>query len=606
MQSSMTLTRVRRCFCRSGCLAQEGLRTVDITSVRKEPMTDLSSPLHSETSTAKRALPKFMVLRGGTYYFKRKVPADVVPLLKSESKQIWKSLETIVFSEAVAKLSVQVENFEAMVGEARGQTAKKKSQALKPRGTGTTKYLLPEHIPALLKRFEYFMLETDDDERRAIGTQSDKASKRALRAERLAMLEGGLAQYKELAADDDYSEHEAVAQQLLTDERLIAPPGSLVRAELLRKLLYKDIELLKAQRDRLLGEERETPAAVPVAPRELPTLLDLHKEWRAAQSNTRTVQTYLHFVEVFESIHGALPVAAIGAEQVEKHIRQLAQNGVTRETVRNHVAGIATLLKAARRKHDVSAAESAFDDVSLGDVPERDSSLERRPYELTELRTLFSSKLYTEGYRPRGQGKEASYWAPLMGPFLGARLEEVAQLLVDDVMCINSAWVIRIADLDEDQNIKTKTSYRLVPLHQELYKCGFLAYVASVKLKGEKRLFPSLKNDNQHKRFGGSLGSWYGRYLDTIGLLDPRLDYHSFRFLFKQWCSRSGIENETRDALTGHWVDADPASRGYMRVEDRQYPLPILVAAMQRLRYDELDLAHLYVAAPMQDVDVLR
>lgn len=568
-------------------------------------MTDLSSPSTHETSTEKRALPKYLALREGIYYFKRKVPADVVPLLESKSKQIWKSLETIVFSEAVAKLPVHVETFEAMVAEARGQTVEKK-QALKPRRVGTTKYLLPAHIPALLKRFEYFMLETDDEERRAISKEGDKETKRTLRAERLAMLEDGIAQYKELAADDDYSEHEAVAQQLLTDERLIAPPGSDVREELLKKLLYKDIDLLKAQRDRLLGEERETPASVPVAPRELPTLLDLHKEWRAAQSNTRTVQSYLHFVEMFESVHGALPVAAIRAEHVEKHIRQLAENGVTRETARNHISGISTLLRAARKKHDVSAAESAFDDVALSDVPERDGSLERRPYELKELRTLFSSRLYTEGYRPEGQGKEAAYWAPLMGPFLGARLEEVAQLLVDDVMCINGSWVIRIADLDEEQNLKTKTSYRLVPLHQELYRCGFLAHVASVKLKGERRLFPSLKNHNQHKRFGGSLGSWYGRYLDSIGLSDRRLDYHSFRFLFKQWCTRSGIENEARDALTGHWVDADPASRGYMRVEDRQYPLPILVASMEKLRYDELDLSHIYVAEPMQHVDVLR
>ena len=602
----MTLMPARRCFCRRAFPSQEGLQTVDITTVPKEPMNDLSSPSIRETSTEKHALPKYLALREGIYYFKRKVPADVVPLLESKSKQIWKSLETIVFAEAVAKLPVHVENFEKMVAEARGGTAKSKSKPLKQRGTGTTKYLLPEHIPALLKRFEYFMLETDDDERRAIGKEGDKAVKRAIRAERLAMMEEGLAQYKELAADDDYSEHEAVAQQLLADERLIASPGSHVREELLRKLLYKDIELLKAQRDRLLGEERETPAAVPVAPRELPTLLDLHREWSLTQSSTRTVQAYRKFVEVFESAHGALPVAAIGAEHVDRYIALLGETGLTRETARNYVSGISTLIRAARRRHDVSSAESAFDDYSLSGVPERDSSLERRAYETTELRALFGSRLYTEGYRPEGQSKEAAYWAPLLGPFVGARLEEVAQLLVGDIQCINSAWVIRIANLDENQHIKTETSYRLVPVHQELVRCGFLAYAAGIKLKGERQLFPSLNNENQHKRFGGSLGSWYGRYLDSIGLSDRRVDYHSFRFLFKQWCTRSGIENEARDALTGHWVSADQASRGYMRVEDRQYPLPILVTAMEKLRYDELDLSHLYVDEPMQHVDVLR
>lgn len=579
---------------------------VDIVTVRKEPIPDLSSPSANASCVTQCDLPEYMHLREKRYYFKRKVPADAVTLLKPPQKVVWKSLKTNVLSEAVAKLPSYIAAFDAMISEARSGVTTTKKNPMKARSVGTTKYLLPEHIPALLKRFEYFMLETDDEERKAIGKEDDKVTKRALRAERLAMMEEGLAQYKELAADEDYSEHEAVAQQLLTDERLIAPPGSHVREELLRKLLYKDIELLKAQCDRLLGEERETPAAVPVAPRELPTLLDLHREWSLTQSNTRTVQAYLKFVEVFESAYGALPVAAIGAEHVDRYIALLGETGLARETARNYVSGIATLIRAARRRHDVSSAESAFDDYSLSGVPERDSSLERRAYELTELRTLFSSRLYTEGYRPEGQSKEAAYWAPLLGPFVGARLEEVAQLLVDDVQCINGAWVIRIADLDENQHIKTETSYRLVPVHQELVRCGFLAYAAGTKLKGDRQLFPSLSNENQHKRFGGSLGSWYGRYLDSIGLSDARVDYHSFRFLFKQWCTRSGIENEARDALTGHWVSADQASRGYMRGDDRQYPLPILAAAMQKLRYDELDMSHLYVAEPMRGADCLK
>lgn len=569
-------------------------------------MTDPSSPISSETLKTQRQLPEYMTVREGKYYFKRKVPADVVPLLTPSKKQIWKSLKTSVFEEAAVKLQVHIDQFDEMVAEARGLGSTRRAKSGKPRGEGTTKYLQAEHIPALLARHRFMVLETDDQERSVEGWTADKLTRRAARQERLALMEEGLEQFKELAADADYSEHLDVVQLILTEEQLIAPPNSPLRTELAKKLLHQDIELLKMQRDRLLGEEHPTPEHVPVAPRALPTLLDLHKAWRPSQSNHRTVNTYLHFVERFEAFNGALPVVAINDSHVDGYKRLLTKEGVSRETVRNHLSGIATLLRAARKTHDVSAAEAAFNDVSLSDVPERDSDEDRRAYEMHELRTLFTSKLYTDGYRPKGQSKEAAYWAPLIGPFVAGRLEEVAQLLVDDIQCVNGHWLIRIADLDGDQNLKSKTSYRFVPIHQELVRCGFLSYAAEMKLKGHKRLFPSLTNDNVHERFGGSLGKWYGRYLDSIGLSDPRLDYHSFRFLFKQRCHQSGIDNEVRDALTGHWLHQNPASRGYMRSADRQYPLPELVDAMHKLRYDELDLSHLYIVEPMRGTEALR
>jgi len=37
---------------------------------------------------------------------------------------------------------------------------------------------------------------------------------------------------------------------------------------------------------------------------------------------------------------------------------------------------------------------------------------DRRAYTSSELNKIFSSKLYTQGYRPMGQVGEAAYWAP--------------------------------------------------------------------------------------------------------------------------------------------------------------------------------------------------
>lgn len=568
------------------------------------------SQLSPDTSSANtQDLPKYLALREGVFYFKRKMPTDVARSASAKA-QVWKSLNTRDFNEAVKRLDACLSEFDAAVAAARTKGSTGKRLTLPAPKSGTTKYLQESHIPALLERFEYFVLETDDDERRNFGelegVELDEVEQEEWRRERLELMEEGLARLKKLAATENYSNHAEVAAQLLRDERLIAPPDSEPAKMLLKQLFYKDLELWTAQRDRLLGTVRSTPASVPVAPRDLPTLRDLHSAWRVSQGNPRTVDTYLACVTRFEGMHGALPVTAIQHRHVEKYRDELAKGGLCRSTVKNHLSAMSTLLTFGERTLRISLEHNVFAGVPLDQVPERDTGLDRRAYEMDELRVLFSSRLYTQGYLPKGQSRDAAYWLPLMGPFAGPRLEEAAQLLLKDIQRINGNWVIRIADLDENQELKTKSSYRYVPIHQELIRCGLLAYAARLKAAGETRLFPSLLNENKYKRFGTSFGSWFGRYLTSIGLTDPRLDYHSFRFNLKQRCSQSGIRDEVRDALSGHWLHQNPASRGYMRSENRQYPLPELVVGMNHLRYDELDLSHLYVADPLNSVDILR
>lgn len=567
------------------------------------------SPLSIDDSAAQRpCLPKYLFLRGGVYYFKRKMPADVART-RDASAQTWKSLETRDLAEAIKRLDECNVEFDEAVEAARSG----KKPDIRPltfaQSSKTTKYLQEEHIPALLARYEYFVLSTDDDERREIFAVKDMSLRKQYLDDWLALLDDGIAQYEELQRFGTTDEHATVAAQLLKDERLIAPPGSGPAKLLVEQLLEKDIELLHAQRNRLLEKDLKktvkTPLAPPVAARAMLTLRGLHALWGASQSNKRTVETYLSFVELFESMHGALPVTAIQNRHIDEYRDELAIRGRVRTTVKNHLSGMATLVRYGVRTRRISVLTNVFVDVPLDDVPESDADLDRRAYEIDELRTLFSSRLYTEGYRPEGQSKEAAYWLPLMGPFVGGRLEEHAQLLLRDIQRINGNWVIRIANLDVNQELKTASSFRYVPLHEQLIRCGLLTYAATLKAAGETRLFPSLLNQNKYSRYGTSFGSWYGRYLDSIGLSDPRVDYHSYRFSFKQRCTHSGVRDEARDALTGHWIHHNPASRGYMRAANRQYPLPELVTSMKQLQYDELDLSHLYVEDPFEGVAIL-
>jgi integrase len=394
-----------------------------------------------------------------------------------------------------------------------------------------------------------------------------------------------------------------IAEQLLSFERLIAPPGSEVYQLLLMHLLKKDIELMEIQTERLRGRMTFTPRELPQAPRDLPTLLDLWHDWSRKQTEARTIETYGSNVAEFEALFGALPVVAITRVMAGQYRDHLKDDDLCRVSVQNRLGGLATLVRHGFKKDLLVKMNNPFEDIDFDSVPERSAFEDRRAYEIGELKILFNSPVYTQGPQTDGQAKESSYWAPLLGPFAGARIEEVAQLHVDDVQRINGVWALRIANLGPDQHLKTDTSYRFVPLHEELIRCGFLVHWAEMAGAGHTRLFPSQSNENKHERWSNALGKWYSAYLTKIGLIDERLCYHSFRYTFKQRCTQCGIQDEVRDALTGHWVSKSTPGRVYMKAVNRQYPFPSLVNAIKALRYDELDLSHLYVADPMKGVD---
>lgn len=561
------------------------------SAVNAASVADAASDGHGSTK------PKYLKERNGTYYFMRRIPAKVVQDLSLKSDQMWRSLWTTNRDEAIKRLPDGLRDFNELIASVKPRAEKFGGRNVpdRPREEGTTRYLLEAHIPSLLDRYEWAVLDMDDAERKVM-TRED-------RAERLEMLEDGLNGLYELAAAEDFSTMAEIAEQLLEYDRLIAPPGSKSREQFLMQLLQKDIEVMEIQRDRLRGKRLPTPREVPQAPRDMPTLLVLLMDWSRKQTEVRTIETYTSNVAEFEALFGALPVVAITKAEANLYRDHLKDDDLSRSTVKNKIGGLATLVRHGVNRGLLQAMQNPFEHVDMDGVPERPAFEDRRAYEVSELKELFDSPIFTHGPQTNGQAKESSYWAPVLGPFVGARIEEIAQLRTEDVQCINGVWALRIANLDAEQHLKTDTSYRLVPLHEEVIRCGFLVHFAKIKRAGQARLFPSQRNENKYKRWSNALGKWYSAYLSKIGLTDERLCYHSFRYTFKQRCTQSGIEMEVRDALTGHWISKNEAGRVYMKAPERQYPFPALVEAIRRLRYDELDLSHLYVSNPMEGVE---
>jgi integrase len=541
-------------------------------------------------------LPPYLHLREKTYYFKRKIPTDAAKAFLPANDQLWKSLKTSDLNKALTALPKEIEEFDRKVLKARCLTSyvRKQINRLKDRPDGTSKYLLAAHIPVLLDGYEQALLAMDDDERKEL-TRDE-------RAQRLQEFEEGLQHLYEDAAGDNFLAWEEIAQDMLAGEKLIAPPNSELRTELLRQLMQRDIEILESQCARLKGRVKPTPRAPPSA-RSLPTMRDLFLGWKVKQVKQRTIDTYETCVAEFESIHGAIPVVAIEPSHVREYRDQLLKTKMMKGTAENRIGQLSTLLTHGQREIVDHITVNPFLQVELDMFPCTASTELRRAYTAGELRSLFNSKLFTQNFHVSGQTKEALYWAPLLGPFLGARIEEVAQLRIQDVEYINGEWCLKITEMGPDQSVKTEGSKRRVPIHAEIIMCGFLAYVARRKQEGHERIFPSLKNTNKNNIWSNALTKRYGIYLDEIGLTDPRLDYHSFRYSFRQQCTICGIENEVRDALSGHWVSKNEGARTYLKDEDTQYPFPVLVDAIKRLTYGELQLEHLYVDDPWSQVE---
>ncbi|WP_157946801.1 tyrosine-type recombinase/integrase [Thalassobius sp. I31.1] len=94
--------------------------------------------------------------------------------------------------------------------------------------------------------------------------------------------------------------------------------------------------------------------------------------------------------------------------------------------------------------------------------------------------------------------KESHKWATLLAMFTGARLNEICQIEIADIQQTDGIWVLNITDEGENnKRLKARASKRQVPLHSELIRLGFPAFIES--RKEHTRLF----HDYSYETNGG-------------------------------------------------------------------------------------------------------
>ena len=180
------------------------------------------------------------------------------------------------------------------------------------------------------------------------------------------------------------------------------------------------------------------------------------------------------------------------------------------------------------------------------------------------------------------------YWAPIIGAHHGLRIEEIAQLRVDDVLVKDGLDCIRITDAGEGQKIKNKNTLRTIPLHSGVLDAGFIEFVTGRRQARASTLFmvaerwggalKEIRPDGQG-RYSTTYISRFGRQLERLGITGEKVGTHSFRHFWTDLARETGIPEGHRVALAGRGP-GDPVEAAY----GKGYSMAALKESLEKLR----------------------
>ncbi len=527
------------------------------------------------------AMPQpFQCPKTGTYYYRKSIPEPLRPLIGRGRE--WKvSLGTKSLAEARPLFAAESARCEAALTQARS--------SLKGEST-----LLQSDAPKLADRWaaaEMATWERDPDQARLflaiVGGEVTTPE------DALGGLHFNTPSLQPLIAD-------AIQRTVRSVGHATPPPSSLVYTALRREFFQAWQTLCETALQRHHGDWRYTPAlpaaSLPLSQEAAPQsrigkgllLSEVAAKWTQSKQQdstglgdpSKTIAEYTDCMQRLIFVVGDIPASQVSKSTIH-HFRvtlgqlpkgrwkpgltlealraQAEQGAATMElaTIRKKLAALSTIFKFACERLEAMEEEPVAASGVLRDLRNaiKKAALHKeapdKGYSRTDLSTIFSSPLFKSAWSPkRADYGQALYWLPILMAYTGARREEVAQLLVSDVEqdAESGVWCIAIRPGD-GKSLKTVSSRRRVPLHDDLLALGFLDYRASVPVSG--RLFPKLK---PHKDgLGHAIGKTWDNYLqDEVKLQSAAKPAHGFRHAFKTLCREVGIPKEVHDWLTGH------------------------------------------------------
>jgi len=180
------------------------------------------------------------------------------------------------------------------------------------------------------------------------------------------------------------------------------------------------------------------------------------------------------------------------------------------------------------------AEKLGFHDKNLSTLIEqrntkkKDGRPSRLPFTIADMSAMFNSAyLASLGKGSRRTTFEARFWIPIIAAFSGARMDEICQLKVSDIMYDEGAgcYYMNIAGGDElasdgrARKIKNTNSVRPIPIHPTLIEIGFINYLKSMKGLGSEASLFKLERGSDDK-FGGTVSKWFSRKGRSAGFIE--------------------------------------------------------------------------------------
>lgn len=586
--------------------------------------------------------PNYLQVKKGNYYFRRRVPGDLVDLLgrtewcealgtkdRETARLMAKPLEIRTDEEIrlgyrfqTARLSPDEASSAATKVSKRAEAYLRQSiqdidwseKAFRQRyGTLDRKAVTPTDLAGLLKQIA--------DSPVAVDPAWERERARTQLADLMACLEAENYGLVEPYADEAFREVELA--RMVTDpddaeiENLLVDRERSDYRALARTIMLREIEVLKQHLVNTAKAELGLTTAAPetpsfhssaplislsdeLAPDSAKTPSQLMERFKHDSRERRSRSTLASFatsIDYLEQVTGDKPIAAITRNDVVEwytlvsrcpqkyqtrlRVRTIREAIIKNETAKIPINSLATTTKSvshlrtffewARRLNLVAANP-------VGDlkVESWGKNSDRPPKTQTPamLTTIFASDLYSDPTKR----KSYRFWLPLLALYTGARMGEVCGLERSQVKTEGGhKWI-------EIHSSKTRKQYA-VPIHPELQRIGFIAFVE--KCKGGK-LFPDAPVGAEGRNAYAPVSQWFARFLTGLGIKLPGRNMHAFRHTFITACRNSGIPEDMRKAFVGH--SGGTVHDGY----GDPVGLAARVEAMEKLRFDGLDLSHLH------------
>lgn len=243
------------------------------------------------------------------------------------------------------------------------------------------------------------------------------------------------------------------------------------------------------------------------------------------------------------------------------------QIGLMPPSTNRHFRFLRALCSWVRKRTDM--AELNWDNYIFAD--DRDSRDQRMAFTPEQGRALFALPLWTGCESALRRDKpgphvfdDAAYWVPLLCWYTGARREEMAKLMTEDVQLEEDIHYLSIS-VTPSGRIKNARSKRLIPVGRELLRLGFLDYVKAIRREGHAVLFPDLLPGTSRQRMGDVYYKRYWRSIAThLPFLEPGQALHAFRHMVSTELKNAEVFVEKRNDLLGH-ASRNPMAERYSK-----------------------------------------